>query len=241
MTTLQYISRPDLSPPKIYITVPLSPENARQYPGYIFVTPCPLFDASPGGAGPVQQGAYIPRHDGDLVWSSLGYLGGWAANFHVTSYQGRPVLQCFTGVLAKKHAHAFGTVVLLDGQYKLVKSLQSLEGLVSFHEGRVLDTYHGTSGSGPDGGEIAVEDECCGSIGDAHMGPGEAMEWKTTALVQIYQPKLMDLRKFGGREEQRWIVEDIFQGGFSRYRLPYPLPMNDKIPRQTLQNKSHLE
>ncbi|KAK5655889.1 hypothetical protein OQA88_5428 [Cercophora sp. LCS_1] len=168
MSNLRYKSRPDLSPPTFNITIPAISQTS---PGYIFVTPCALFDA-PRTSGPEQPGAHIFTSSGDLVWSSLGFLGGWTANFKATRYRGEPVLQAFTGVLAKQHAHAYGTPVLLDQRYDVVKTVQSLDKLVSFHEFRIVD--------------------------------------EKTALVQVHQPAMRDLRAFGG-SGMGWIVDDVFQ------------------------------
>ncbi|KAK4171080.1 Arylsulfotransferase [Triangularia setosa] len=132
----QYRSRPDLAPPKLSITIPSNRDKAA--PGYLFVTPCALFDPAPN-SGPEQPGAHIFRDDGDLVWSSLGYLGGWTANFQATRYKDRPVLQAFQGCLARKHAHAYGTPVLLDQSYQPVTMVQSLNKLISFHEFRIVN------------------------------------------------------------------------------------------------------
>ncbi|KAK0619047.1 ASST-domain-containing protein [Immersiella caudata] len=146
LSSLRYKSRPDLSPPELRITIPANPNKVA--PGYLFITPCALFDG-PRGSSPEQPGAHILDNNGDLVWSSLGFLGGWTANFRATRYRGRPVLQSFTGILARRHAHASGTPIFLDK-------------LVSFHEFRIIN--------------------------------------EETALVQVHQPKMMNLGKPGGDE-----------------------------------------
>lgn len=86
----QYRSRPDLSSPRLNITIGA---NDGVAPGYIFVTPYPSFE--PGKAVLEQPTAYIFREDGDLVWSGLGYLSGWVGNFRAVRYKGRPALQAF--------------------------------------------------------------------------------------------------------------------------------------------------
>ncbi|KAK3380581.1 ASST-domain-containing protein [Lasiosphaeria ovina] len=130
----QYRSRPDLSPPRLNITIPATDDVA---PGYIFVTPYP---ASNGPhAAPEQPAAYIFRNDGDLVWSSLGYFAGWVGNFQVTKYRGQTALQAFQGTLNPLHGHGYGTVALLDETYRPVANLQSLHKLVSIHEFRIVN------------------------------------------------------------------------------------------------------
>ncbi|KAK3381706.1 ASST-domain-containing protein [Podospora didyma] len=130
----QYRSRPDLSPPRLNITIPAHDDVA---PGYLFVAPYSAFDGR--ASGPEQPTAYIFHNDGDLVWSSLGYLAGWVANFfQAVPYQGRPVLQASHGSLDPFHGHGYGTVALLDHSYSPVATLQSLHKLVSIHEFRIV-------------------------------------------------------------------------------------------------------
>ncbi|KAK4443670.1 ASST-domain-containing protein [Podospora aff. communis PSN243] len=130
----QYRSRPDLSPPRLNITIPATEEVA---PGYIFVAPYPAFDGR--RSGPEQPAAYIFRNNGDLVWSSLGYFGGWIANFQAVRYQGRPVLQAFHGSLDPFHGRGYGTAVLLDQSYRQIVTMQSLHKLMSIHEFRIVN------------------------------------------------------------------------------------------------------
>jgi hypothetical protein len=40
---------------------------------------------------------------------------------------------------------------------------------------------------------------------------------ETTALIQVYQPVVRDLRRWGGNKQQQWIVDAIFQGRASRH------------------------
>lgn len=128
----QYRSRPDLSPPRLNITVPAGDGIA---PGYIFVGPYPGV-----GGGPEQPAAYIFRNDGDLVWSGLGYLAGWAANIQVAEYQGRPVLQAFQGSVDVSHGHGFGSAVLLDQHYRQIEVVRSpTNKLLDLHEFRIVN------------------------------------------------------------------------------------------------------
>ncbi|CAM1509411.1 Fc.00g031500.m01.CDS01 [Cosmosporella sp. VM-42] len=130
----QFRSRPDLSPPRLNITIPATDDVS---PGFIFVTPYPRFDA--GAKLPEQPAAYIFRSNGDLIWSSLGYFSGFVANFQAAQYQGKPVLQAFQGIIDGRHGHGFGSPLLLDKEYKPVAQLQSLtHKLVSVHEYRIV-------------------------------------------------------------------------------------------------------
>ncbi|PYI12862.1 secreted protein [Aspergillus violaceofuscus CBS 115571] len=131
----QYRSRPDLSPPKLNITVPAAASTA---PGYIFTAPYLGFD--PGSTGPEQPGAYIFTNDGDLVWSATGYLAGWVADFGPTVVDGRLVLRAFQGGLDAPHGRMYGDHVLLDDHYEAIKTVRAgSHRLVSCHEFQVLE------------------------------------------------------------------------------------------------------
>lgn len=73
----RYKSRPDLSPPRLNIT--LSPNRGLER-GYIFIAP---FNAVSEAAhrAPQQPGAYIFSDDGELVWSGYTYFSTWTGNF----------------------------------------------------------------------------------------------------------------------------------------------------------------
>lgn len=165
----QFRSRPDLAPPKLNITIPATDEVSA---GYIFVGPYPGFDGV--RAGPEQAAGYIFTNNGDMIWSSLGYLAGWVGNFQAVRYKGQPVLQAFQGYLDPFHGHGYGTPVLLDQSYRQVAELQSLtHKLVSIHEFKIVN--------------------------------------EKTALVEIYQPTATDLTPYGGREDEQWIADGVFQ------------------------------
>lgn len=132
----QFRSRPDLSPPRLNITVPAHPSVDT---GYIFIAPYSGWDA--GSWGPEQPGAYIFRENGDLVWSSVGYLGGWIANFQVSTWEGKPVLRAFEGILDAPHGRMYGKHSILNNRYEVIKTVRpASHRLVSCHEFRVLDT-----------------------------------------------------------------------------------------------------
>jgi len=85
----QYRSQPDLSPPKLNITVPATSSEK----GYLFIVPYPGHK----GEGPVQPGAYIFRDNGDLVWSGVGYFAGWVAYFRTGILEERVGSLCILG------------------------------------------------------------------------------------------------------------------------------------------------
>ncbi|KAI9025424.1 ASST-domain-containing protein [Hyaloraphidium curvatum] len=130
-----YRSRPDLAPPRLNITVPASPGVGE---GLIFVAPYGGF--APGDRGPPQAGAHIFRDDGELVWSGLGHIAGWAANFRPDVYQGRPVLRAWQGQLDIEHVRFYGDYVILDEHYDVVKTVKPGNNrLGAVHEFRILD------------------------------------------------------------------------------------------------------
>lgn len=131
----QYLSRPDLSPPRLNITVPAHSSVA---PGYLFLAQYLGFQE--GSVGPQQPGAYIFRDDGDLVWSGFGYLAGWVADFGPTTINGSSVLRTFQGLLDSPHGRMHGDHSVLNQDYETVKILRAASHrLVSCHEFQVVD------------------------------------------------------------------------------------------------------
>ncbi|KAL2815218.1 ASST-domain-containing protein [Aspergillus cavernicola] len=129
----QYLSRPDLSPPRLNITVPATSVS----PGYIFITPYSGFED--GSSGPDQPGAYIFRDDGDLIWSGLGYLGGAVANFGPAEIDNKPVLKAAQGLLDGSHGRGYANHAILDDHYETVKVLRAASHQVaSIHEFQVI-------------------------------------------------------------------------------------------------------
>lgn len=131
----QYHSRPDLSPPKLNITVRADSDDVES--GLIFVAPYQGFE--PGSHGPAQPGAYIFRDNGDLVWSGLGYFGGWTANFRPDVFNGKPMLRATQGLM-KERGLMHGNYGILDDNYKFIKSFQARSHHhLSVHEFLVQD------------------------------------------------------------------------------------------------------
>lgn len=131
----QFRTRPDLSPPQLNITVPA--DHARVGKGYLILAPYPGFGQ--GFRGPEQPGAYILRDDGELVWSGVGYFGGWVANFAVDEFKGQPVLRAFQGLLDASHGRMYGDHVILSSGYQTIKTVRAgAHRLVSAHEFRIV-------------------------------------------------------------------------------------------------------
>ncbi|KAH8693544.1 ASST-domain-containing protein [Talaromyces proteolyticus] len=131
----QYLSRPDLSPPRLNITIPAT---AAVDEGYLFVAPYSGFDQ--GSVGPDQPGAYIFRDNGDLVWSGYGYLAGWIADFAPTVVDGQSAIAAFQGILDARHGRMYGNHAVLNRHYETVQVVGTASHrLASCHEFRVVD------------------------------------------------------------------------------------------------------
>jgi len=131
----QFKSRPDLTPPRLNISITAGPDVDD---GYLFVQPYSSFEGPRGG--PVQPAAYIFQNNGDLVWSSLGYFSAWIGNFQAKKWLGKPVLTAFEGSLDSLHGHGYGHVVLLDQKYQQVKVIRAANHkLASIHEATIID------------------------------------------------------------------------------------------------------
>ena len=133
----QFRSRPDLSPPRLNITVqPSNPSTLT--PGYVFIAQYPGF--GPAFFGPEQPGAYIFRPDGELIWSGQGFFGGWVADFGPTSWRGKPALRAFQGRLIQEQGRGIGNNVILNDRYEVVKTVRAgSHGLLSVHEFQIVE------------------------------------------------------------------------------------------------------
>ncbi|PNH38028.1 hypothetical protein VD0004_g8770 [Verticillium dahliae] len=106
----QFRSRPDLTPPRLNITVSADPALVEK--GLIFVVPYPGF--TPISHGPIQPAPYIYRDDGELVWSGLGHIAGWAANFRPDTVDGSQVLRAFEGQMSAQLGIMHGHHLILN-------------------------------------------------------------------------------------------------------------------------------
>ncbi|KNG91124.1 hypothetical protein ANOM_000545 [Aspergillus nomiae NRRL 13137] len=161
----QYRSRPDLTVPKLNITVPASDANGTEY---VFVAPY---------ANTIQQpGAYIYRKDGDLVWSGIGYYAGFVGNFHPTTYNGKTVLQAFQGSMDQNHGEGVGQHVLLDQNYEHVKSTKTgNHHIPSIHEFTVVN------------GETALVEIYLPTIANlTEYGGNSSQQWLGNGLFQEF-------------------------------------------------------
>lgn len=115
-----YISRPDLSPPTLNITIPY----ATTSPSYLFVSP---YNGHPDALSykPTQPGNYILRQDGDLVFSGFSYWSPWNANFQVGRWKGQDVLFAFEGLHDGPHGHGLGHHTFLNNRYEVIRELRA--------------------------------------------------------------------------------------------------------------------
>ncbi|KAL3250497.1 hypothetical protein ABHI18_011169 [Aspergillus niger] len=132
----RYKSRPDLSPPRLNITIP--PTHGLEQ-GYIFIAP---FNAvsEPAHRAPQQPGAYIFSDNGDLVWSGYTYFSTWTGNFQAARWNGQDVLAAFEGAHNGLYGHGHGHHVLLNQRYETIKELRAGNHLLSDkHEFEILN------------------------------------------------------------------------------------------------------
>ncbi|KAI0137058.1 ASST-domain-containing protein [Xylariales sp. AK1849] len=161
-----YKSRPDLSPPRLNITLPAT-HGVEE--GFLFVAPYSWNDD-----GTRQSSPYILDNEGDLVWSGFGYFAPTAANFQPARWKSKNVLFAYEGTLNRFRGHGHGHHKILDQNYQTVREVRSA--------GHYLSDLH----------EFNIVGE-------------------RTALVGSYTPREMDLKPYGGAENQTWIFEYVLQ------------------------------
>jgi Arylsulfotransferase (ASST) len=107
------VSRPDLQPPPVTVTVPTADRN-----GDLFLTP----------AYGSQSGPMVVSPTGRLVWFSPEPANTVAANLQVQRYLGRRVLTYWQGGIAL--GHGLGEGVILDAGYRRLATVRAGNGLV---------------------------------------------------------------------------------------------------------------
>jgi hypothetical protein len=127
--TNHYISRPDLHPPNVKVTV--SRPGASQ--GYLFM-------ASKSGAG--QTGPIIFDNRGRIAWFHPMRPGFKAYDFRTATYQGKPVLTWWQGHASGEYGGGVGVIV--DRSYHVIATVRGGNGYpADIHEFRV--TPQGTA------------------------------------------------------------------------------------------------
>lgn len=119
----QFKSRPDLSPPRLNITIPAAGNIEK---GYIFVSPFAGYsDTATEQHGPRQAGPYIFCDNGDLVWSGYGIYSIWATNFQAAKWKGEDVLFSFEGDHNAGYGHGHGHTTIMNKHYETVRELRA--------------------------------------------------------------------------------------------------------------------
>ncbi|OQE21405.1 hypothetical protein PENFLA_c014G00097 [Penicillium flavigenum] len=200
----QFLTRPELSPPKLNITVPASQTAA----GYIFISPKEQL----GYVGPEQPAPYIYREDGELIWSGVGYYNGYVVDFGVVHVNGTPVLRAFQGTRVNG-LPTFGYHTILDNHYQTVNVVHAASHKIALvHEFQVVD-----------GGSALIE------VGPpilkdlSAFGGDEEQKWITSAGFQE-----IDLAT--GELLFEWYMLDHISPGFSYLRLDPDLPTLARSP-----------
>ncbi len=119
---VHYVSRPDLTSPKVTLTY-VEPGTELQY---LFLG---LADSGPG-----QGGAMIMNTEGHMIWFSPDVVHESKMDFQVQSYHGKPVLTWFQGrVVAGGHGEGVGIVA--DSSYRTIATIRAHNGLmVDLHD-----------------------------------------------------------------------------------------------------------
>jgi arylsulfotransferase ASST len=116
-----FVSRPDLTPPQISIRRHGVPSNPR----YMFLN-APY-------SGPGHGGAYILDHRGHFVWFGPNTAAHHHMNFDVQTYQGKPVLTWFQGLVVQGYGK--GELIIADSSYKIKHVIRPPGGeLADFHD-----------------------------------------------------------------------------------------------------------
>jgi len=116
-----FVSRPDLTPPQVSV----QRHGVLGEPRYIFLN-APY-------SGPGHGGSYILDHHGDFVWFGSNTATRRRMNFDVQTYQGRPVLTWFQGLIVQGYGK--GELVIADSSYQIRHVIQPPHGeLADFHD-----------------------------------------------------------------------------------------------------------
>jgi arylsulfotransferase ASST len=147
-TVRAFLSRPDLAPPTVTASLPVSlPAVGRpvggDYPGLVFLGPGPV-----SLKGQQQYGPLIVDSDGEPVWFAPVAPGLKVSNFTATQYHGEPVLIWWEGKV-QWTGYGQGEAVILDSSYRELGRVRAangrsmdLHGLYLTPEGTALFTCY---------------------------------------------------------------------------------------------------
>lgn len=136
----QFKSRPDLTVPRLNITIPASGNTSL---GYLFVAPFSGY-ADNTNHGPRQAAPYIFTDKGELVWSGFSYFSIWAANFQYGKVDGQDFLFSFEGSHNPSYGHGHGHITFLNQNYETVKEVRAgKHKIADKHEFHIIDEQTG--------------------------------------------------------------------------------------------------
>jgi hypothetical protein len=128
--TAEYVTQPELSPPRITLTthgaVPDSP---------------PYFLLTVEGSG-VQNGPLIIDRKGELVWFRRAAAGGYATNLEVQSYRGKPAITWWESgkFVTSNLAIGAGAGYIADSSYNIIAVIRAQDDLrTDLHELTLTD------------------------------------------------------------------------------------------------------
>lgn len=137
----QYRSRPDLSPPKLNITI--FPDDDIS-PGYLFLAPFSGYSDIDTFHGPRQAAPYIFTNEGELVWSGFSYFSIWATNFQAGRLDGNDILFSFEGSHNPRYGHGHGHITILNQNYETIKELRAgNHKIIDKHEFHIINETTG--------------------------------------------------------------------------------------------------
>lgn len=124
-TATGYVSRPDLSPPTITVSVPAQGTQ----PGAIFLAPFDISAAASGGSQSIpasesRSGPLVVDDRGEPIWF-LPFGSKAAMNVRVQKYRGRPVLTWYEGTVLGPYG---GEFVVFDPTYHEVARVRAGNG-----------------------------------------------------------------------------------------------------------------
>ena len=143
-----FISRPDLAPPTVKASLPISlPAVGRpagqDLGGFVFLGPGPV-----SLKGQQQYGPLITDSDGEPVWFRPVAPGLKVTNFSASQYRGEPVLIWYEGSV-QWTGYGRGEAVILDSSYREITRVRAaggramdLHGLYLTPEGTALFTCY---------------------------------------------------------------------------------------------------
>jgi outer membrane protein assembly factor BamB len=121
--TQAFVTRPDLTPPVIDVTV-----SSSTTPGLLFLAP---------KQAEAQSGPLIVDADGQVVWSQPTGEAS-ATDFRVQTWRGEPVLTWYEGTSEDGHGH--GEFVIADASYREIARVAAGNGLDGdLHEFQLTD------------------------------------------------------------------------------------------------------